>query len=56
MEKENSSSNSEGHVIKKPRLSLSLKKTHQRFGESVSGNLGELTTPVIPDNTKKNTS
>ena len=38
---------------KKPRLPLYLKKTHQRFGESVSGNLGWLTTPVIPDNTKK---
>ena len=56
IEKENSPSNSESHVTKKPRLSISLKKTHQRFGESVSGNLSELTMPVIPDNTKKNTS
>ena len=40
-------------VGKKPRLSLSLGK--RRFGESVSSNLLELTTPVVPNNTKKNT-
>ena len=34
-------------VGKKPRLSLSLGK--RRFGESVSSNLLELTTPVVPD-------
>ena len=35
-------------VGKKPRLSLSLGK--RRFGESVSSNLPELATPVVPDN------
>ena len=56
MDKENvSPQHSEEPVKKKPRLSLSLKKK-RRFGESVSGNLHDLTKLVVPDNTKKNTS
>ena len=38
----------------KKRLSLSLKK--RRFGDSISENLADVTTPVVPENTKKNTS
>ena len=53
MEKENHCP-SEEPVKKKPRLSLSLKK--RRFGESVSENLTELTKPIVPKNTTKNTS
>ena len=56
MNKENVSPQySEESVKKKLRLSLLLKKK-RRFDESVSGNLHDLTKPVVPDNTKKNTS
>ena len=38
----------------KKTLPLSLKK--QRFRDSISKNLAELTTPVVPENTRKNTT
>ena len=44
--------NSSEPTKKKPQLSLSLKK---RFGASVASSFPELTTPVAPSNTKKNT-
>ena len=56
MDKENIlPQHSEEPVKKKPRLSLSLKKK-RRFGKSVSGNLHDLTKPVVPDNINENTS
>ena len=51
MDKENvSPQHSEEPVKKKPRLSLSLLKK-RRFGESVSGNLHDLTKPMVPEET-----
>uniref|UniRef100_A0A1X7U4V1 Uncharacterized protein n=1 Tax=Amphimedon queenslandica TaxID=400682 RepID=A0A1X7U4V1_AMPQE len=52
LEKENAAPIEEP-VKKKPRLSLSLKS--RRFKESVSDNLTELTKPIVPKNTAKNT-
>ena len=53
-EKENVPLELEEPMKKKRRKSLSLRK--RRFGQSVSENLSELTKPIVPKNTKKNTS
>ena len=52
--KENVPLELEEPVKKKCRKSLSLRK--RRFGQSVSENLSEVTKPIMPKNTKKNTS
>ena len=55
-EKENVPLELEEPMKKKRRKSLSLRK--RRFGQSVSENLSELhvTKPIVPKNTKKDTS
>ena len=53
-EKENVPLELEEPMKQKRLKSVSLRK--RRFGQSVSENLSELTKPIVPKNTKKNTS